>query len=100
MQFRQNKGLPQVILMTETVVVGKSHVVTLGVTVSCIANQSFKIDPIGVPIVMQWKRIRLGAMRLQVRFQASLSGLRTQAFHELWYRLQMQLGFCIAVAVA
>ena len=31
---------------------------------------------------------------------ASLCGLRIQRCHELWCRLQMQLGSCIAVAVA
>ena len=30
----------------------------------------------GVPIVVQWKRIRLGTMRLPVRSLALLSGLR------------------------
>ena len=28
-----------------------------------------------------------------------LSGLRIQCCHELWYRLQMRLGSCIAVAM-
>ena len=39
-------------------------------------------------------------MRMQVRSPASLSGLRIQRWHELWCRLQMQLGSCIDVAVA
>ena len=37
---------------------------------------------LGVPIVAQWKQIRLGTMRLQVRSLASLSGLLW-----LWGRL-------------
>ena len=32
----------------------------------------------GVPFVAQWKRIRLGTMKLRVRTLASLSGLRIQ----------------------
>ena len=54
----------------------------------------------GVPIVAQQKQIRLGTMRLWVPSLASLSGLRIQRCHELWYRLQMQLGSDVAVAVA
>ena len=52
-----------------------------------------------VPVVAQWKRIWLGTMRLQVLPLASLSGLRIQHCGELWCRLQMQLGSCVAVAV-
>ena len=54
----------------------------------------------GVPIMAQWKRIRLGTMRLRVQSLASLSGLRIQHCRELWYRSQMQLGSSIAVALA
>ena len=54
----------------------------------------------GVPIVVQQKGIRLGTMRLRVRSLASLSGLRLQHCHELWYRLQTQLRSSVAVAVA
>ena len=39
-------------------------------------------------------------MRLRVRSLASLSGLRIQRCRELWCRLQMRLGSCIAVALA
>ena len=53
---------------------------------------------LGVPIMGQQKRARLGTMRLQVRFLASLSGFRIQRCHELWYRPQW-LGSGIAVAV-
>ena len=38
-------------------------------------------------------------MRTQVRFLASLSGLRIQCCRELWCRSQTQLRSCIAVAV-
>ena len=54
---------------------------------------------LGVPVAMQRKQIRLGTMRLRVRSLASLSGLRIQHSCELWYRLQMQLRSCVAVAV-
>ena len=37
----------------------------------------------GVPIVVQWKRIRLVSMRMWVRPLASLSGLMIQRCHEL-----------------
>ena len=40
----------------------------------------------GVPTVVQWKRIRLVSMRMQVRSLASLSGLRIQHCCELWCR--------------
>ena len=40
-----------------------------------------------VPIVVQWKRIRLGNLRLWVRSLALLSGLRIQCCQELWCRI-------------
>ena len=40
----------------------------------------------GVSTVVQWKQIRLGTMRLQVRSLASLSGLRIQPCCGLWCR--------------
>ena len=55
---------------------------------------------LGVPVMAQWKQIQLGTIRLWVRSLALLSGLRVQHCHELWCRLQMQLGSCVAVAVA
>ena len=54
---------------------------------------------LGVPIVVQWKRIQLGTMRLRVPSLALLSGLRIQHRLELWCRSQMQLGSWVAVAV-
>ena len=42
---------------------------------------------LGVPIVVQWKQIRPGTMRLQVWSLASLRGLRIQHCHELWCRM-------------
>ena len=39
--------------------------------------------------MVQWKRIRLGTMRLWVRSLASLSGLRILHCHELWHRSHM-----------
>ena len=47
----------------------------------------------------QWKRIRLGPMRLQVQSLASLSGLRIRHCHELWCGWQMRLRSGIAMAV-
>ena len=44
------------------------------------------------PIVAQRKQIWLVSMRTHVPSLASLSGLRIQHCHELWYRLQTQLG--------
>ena len=54
---------------------------------------------LGVPMVAQQLQTRLVSMRTQVRCLASLSGLRIWHCHELWCRLQMWLGSCIAVAV-
>ena len=52
---------------------------------------TFKIRDIGVPVVAQGKQSQLGTMRLWVRSLASLSGLRIQHCHELWYKSQMWL---------
>ena len=45
----------------------------------------------GVPVLVQWKLIQLGTMRLWVGSLASLNGLRIQCCRELWLRLQTQL---------
>ena len=47
---------------------------------------------VGVPIEAQQKQIGLVSMRTQVQSLASLSGLRIQCCHELWYRSQTWLG--------
>ena len=52
----------------------------------------------GIPIMAEQKQIQLGNMRLWVHSLALLSGLRILQCHKL--RSQMQLGSCIAVAVA
>ena len=44
--------------------------------------------------------MNLISMRTWVQSLAPLSGLRIQRCHELWYRLQTQLGSQVAVAVA
>ena len=57
---------------------------------------------IGVPVVAQRKQIWLTAMRMQVRFLASfsgLSGLRIWYCSELWCSLQMRLGSGVVMAV-
>ena len=53
---------------------------------------------LGVPVVVQWKRIRLGTMRFWVRSLASLSGLGIQCCRELWCRSQTWLGSPVAMA--
>ena len=52
----------------------------------------------GVPVVMQWKRIQLGTRRLQVQSLASLRGLGIWC-HELWGRSQSGMGSGVAVVV-
>ena len=54
---------------------------------------------LGVPVVMQQKRIRLGIMRSRVRSLASLSRLRIWRCCELWHRPQTRLGSGVAAAV-
>ena len=51
-----------------------------------------------IPVVAQWKRIRLVTRRLRVKSLASLSRLRIWHFCELWCRSQMRLGCYMAVA--
>ena len=58
-----------------------------------------KINKGGVPIMEQWKQIWRGTMSLQVWSLASLSWLRIRRCHDLWCRLHMWFGSCIAVAV-
>ena len=45
--------------------------------------EDLKTSILGVPIMAQWKEIRLGTMRLQVQSLALLSGLRIWCCHEL-----------------
>ena len=45
----------------------------------------------GVPVLAQWKQIRLGTMRLQVQSLALLRGLRIRCCHKLWCRSQTWL---------
>uniref|UniRef100_A0A480HJX6 Uncharacterized protein n=1 Tax=Sus scrofa TaxID=9823 RepID=A0A480HJX6_PIG len=59
-----------------------------------------KNESLGVPIVAQWKQIRLGTMRLRVRSLPLLSGLTIRRCRELWCRLQTRLGSRVAVALA
>ena len=48
---------------------------------------SKNLDKTEVPVVVQWKRIRLGSMQMWVRSMASLSGLRIRHCHELRCRI-------------
>ena len=54
----------------------------------------------GFPIVVQREQIQLRTMKLSVRSLVFLSRLRICCCHELWYRSQMGLRSCVAVAVA
>ena len=62
--------------------------------------EGVKNGNIGVPVMVQQKQIKLGTMRFQVRSLASHSGLRIWSSRDLRYRSKIQLGSCIAVAVA
>ena len=42
----------------------------------------------GVPVIVQWKLIQLGTMRLRVQSVASLSELKDPALRERWCGLQ------------
>ena len=55
-----------------------SHIQSLG-----IDGKEYKKKNVAVPVVGQWKQIRLGTMRLQVQSLASLSWLRIQCCCEL-----------------
>ena len=67
--------------------------------ISIIAVLLYLRNFMRVPMAVQWERIQLVSMRMQVRSLASLSGLRTQRCHELWCRLQIRLRPHVAVAV-
>ena len=54
----------------------------------------------GIPVMVQWRQIQLGTMRLRASSLESLSGLRIWHCRELWYRSQMCLRFNVTVAVA
>ena len=49
---------------------------------------------------LSYQQTRLASMKTRVQSLGSLSGLRIWHCHELWCRLQMRLGSCVAVAVA
>lgn len=54
----------------------------------------------GVPVVAQWRRIRLVTVRLWVQSLASLSGLGIRHCYELRCRLWTQLCSVLLAAVA
>ena len=63
-------------------------------------KKMFNISHLGdVPVVAQRKRIWLASLRTKVRSLALLGGLRIWHCCELWCRLQIRLGSCVAVAV-
>ena len=66
---------------------------------SVVRSLHRQLTPLGVPVMAQWKRIRLVSMRFQVRSLSLLSGLRIRHYRELWCRSQMQLGLGVAVSV-
>ena len=55
--------------------------------------------PLGVPVVVQWEKSKLGTVRLWVLSLALLSGLRIWRCCELWCRSQTWLRSGVAVAV-
>ena len=72
------------------------------ITTSTFAEiSSFKIGPLGVPIVAQQVKDPPLSLRMQVQSLASFSGLRNQCCHKLQCRcrFQMWLGSGVAVAV-
>ena len=71
-----------------------SHIQSLG-----IDGKEYKKKNVAVPVVGQWKQIRLGTMRLQVQSLASLSGLKIRHCRELWCRSKTRLRSGVAVAV-
>ena len=60
-------------------------------TLKCIILILKKEHISGVSIVVQWKQIQLGTVRLWVQALALLSGLRIWRCCELWSTLQMRL---------
>ena len=72
----------------------------LGIVQTTVTNNDKVHKGLGGPVVAQQKQIRLGAMRLQVRSLALLSGVRIWCCHELWCRSQTRLESHIAVALA
>ena len=70
---------------------------SLSITSFCQLNINRKAE---VPIVVQWKRIRPGTMRLQVQSLALLSGLGIRLAMSCGADLQARLESGIAVAVA
>ena len=62
-------------------------------------HKMFRNAKCGVPIMVQWKQIQLGTVRLQIYSLASLNGLRMLLCPELWCKSQMRLRSGVAVAV-
>ena len=62
-------------------------------------ESTHKNNKAGVPVMAQWRRIRLGTMRLRVRSLALFSGVRIWRCHELWCGSWTRLGSGVAVAV-
>ena len=58
---------------------------------------SIENDHPEIPFVAQRVKTRLVSMKVQVRSLALLSVLRILHCHELWRRLQIWLGFDVAV---
>ena len=58
-----------------------------------------KNNILGVPVIVQWEKLRPVTMRLQVQCLALISGSGIQCCCEVWYRSQMRLRSRIAMAV-
>ena len=64
-----------------------------------LLSHEIKVNHLGVPTVVQQKRIQRVSMRMRVRSLASVSGLRIRRGRELWCWPQTQLRPYIAVAL-
>ena len=89
----------QTVLPTSTSCSQNLDVLTTCRTITTICCLHIERDSEGVPLVAQWKQIRLGTMRLPVQSLALISGLRIQRCHELSCGLQTWLRSLVAVAV-
>ena len=92
---------PRTLEHSEIPINHESDLFFLNLYLSISLSPSLCLSPVReqrVPIVAQWKQTELVSMRMRVQSLTSLSGLRIWCCHELWCRLQMQIGSHVAVA--
>ena len=65
----------------------------------CLSSGLNEMHVSGVPLMAQRVKIQLLSMKMRVQSLVLLSGLRIWHCQELWCRLEMWLGSCVAVAV-